>query len=61
MILYIACTPDKYELPLAVADTAEELGEMLGNEMTETQLKALSTDAQVMYTALMTDTLIEEV
>lgn len=31
------------------------------NEMTETQLKALSTDAQVMYTALMTDTLIEEV
>ena len=30
MILYIACTPDKYELPLAVADTAEELGEMLG-------------------------------
>lgn len=30
MILYIACTPDEYELPLCVADTAEELGEMLG-------------------------------
>ena len=30
MILYIACTPDKYELPLYVADTADELGFMLG-------------------------------
>ena len=30
MILYIACTPDEYELPLCVADTAEELGFMLG-------------------------------
>ncbi len=31
------------------------------NELTEAQIKALSTDAQIMYTALMTDTLIEEV
>ena len=30
MILYIACTPDKYELPLYVAESAQELGEMLG-------------------------------
>ena len=30
MILYIACTPDKYELPLFVAESAAELGEMLG-------------------------------
>lgn len=28
--LYIACTPDKYELPFAVGDTAKELGDLLG-------------------------------
>jgi len=26
----MAVTPDKYELPVAVADTAEELGKKLG-------------------------------
>lgn len=30
MVLYIACTPDKYELPLFVAESPAELGEMLG-------------------------------
>lgn len=30
MIFYIACTPDKYELPLFVAESAAELGDMLG-------------------------------
>jgi hypothetical protein len=29
-VLYIACTPDKYELPLFVAESAQELGGMLG-------------------------------
>lgn len=28
--LYVAYTQDKYELPIAVADTAEELARMLG-------------------------------
>lgn len=28
--LWLAVTPDKYELPVAVADTAMELGRMLG-------------------------------
>lgn len=28
--LYMAVTPDKYELPLAVCDTAKELGELFG-------------------------------
>lgn len=28
--LWLAVTPDKYELPIAVADTAAELGRMLG-------------------------------
>lgn len=28
--LWLAVTADEYELPLAVADTAKELGEMLG-------------------------------
>lgn len=28
--VYIACTPDKYELPFAVADSAEELSEQIG-------------------------------
>lgn len=30
MTLWMAVTPDKYELPIAVADTALELGRMLG-------------------------------
>lgn len=30
MILYIMVTRDKYELPLAVADTAAELASMVG-------------------------------
>lgn len=30
MTLWLAVTPDKYELPIAVADTAVELGKMLG-------------------------------
>ena len=30
MMVYIACTPDKYELPIAVADTTKELAQMLG-------------------------------
>lgn len=29
-MLWLAVTPDKYELPLAVADTAEELSYILG-------------------------------
>lgn len=29
-VLYMAVTPDQYELPLAVADTAAELGQMFG-------------------------------
>lgn len=28
--VYIACTPDQYELPFAVADNAKELGSMIG-------------------------------
>ena len=28
--LYIACTNDEYELPIAVADTATELARMVG-------------------------------
>ena len=28
--LYIAVTPDLYELPIAVADTAKELAKMIG-------------------------------
>ena len=28
--LYMAVTPDKYELPLAVCGTAKELGELFG-------------------------------
>lgn len=30
MVLYIAVTRDKYELPIAVADSASELARMLG-------------------------------
>ena len=30
MVLYMAVTPDKYELPLCVAESVAELGEMLG-------------------------------
>lgn len=30
MKLYLAVTPDKYELPLAVCDTAEELAKLFG-------------------------------
>ena len=30
MALWLAVTLDKYELPIAVADTARELGRMLG-------------------------------
>ena len=29
-MLWLAVTPDKYELPIAVADTAVELSKMLG-------------------------------
>ena len=29
-MLWLAVTPDKYELPIAVADTAKELSIMLG-------------------------------
>lgn len=28
--LYMACTDDEYELPIAVADTATELAQMVG-------------------------------
>ena len=31
--LYIATSRDKYELPIAVADSAKELAEMLGMEV----------------------------
>ena len=30
MTVYLAVTPDRYELPVAVADTAAELARMLG-------------------------------
>lgn len=30
MILYIAVTRDKYQLPMAVAETTEELARMIG-------------------------------
>lgn len=30
MVLYLAVSKDKYELPIAVADGAEELSRMLG-------------------------------
>lgn len=30
MTLYMKCTTDKYELPIAVADSPSELAEMLG-------------------------------
>lgn len=30
MVLYLRTTTDKYELPIAVADTAKELAEELG-------------------------------
>lgn len=30
MVIYIAHTMDKYELPIAVADSAQELAEILG-------------------------------
>lgn len=29
-MIWLAVTPDKYELPIAVADTARELSELLG-------------------------------
>lgn len=29
-VIWMAVTPDKYELPVAVADSAEELGKKLG-------------------------------
>lgn len=28
--MYMAVTPDRYELPLAIADTARELGKLVG-------------------------------
>ena len=30
MTVYVAVTPDRYELPIAVGDTTGELAEMLG-------------------------------
>lgn len=30
MILYMAVTPDEYELPLCVAESPAELGQMMG-------------------------------
>ena len=30
MRVYLAVTADKYELPLAIADSADELGQILG-------------------------------
>lgn len=30
MVLYLACTPDKYELPVFVCDTAEEMAAYMG-------------------------------
>lgn len=30
MTLWLAVTPDQYELPIAVADTAEQLSKLLG-------------------------------
>lgn len=30
MTLWLAVTPDKYELPIAVADTQQKLADMLG-------------------------------
>lgn len=35
MTLYVAVTADKYELPLAVSDSAKELGELLGRHRAE--------------------------
>ena len=29
-VIWLAVTPDKYELPVAVADTAAELGKLIG-------------------------------
>lgn len=39
--MYIAITKDKYELPIAVADTAKELAEMVGTKP-NTVLSAIS-------------------
>ena len=41
MVLYMAVTSDKYELPIAVADSPLELGEMLGRSR-NTILSAIS-------------------
>ena len=30
MMVYVAVTPDRYELPIAIGDTALELAQMLG-------------------------------
>ncbi len=43
MHMYMAVTPDEYELPLAVRDTAREIAEIYGKK-TSTVLKAVSSD-----------------
>ena len=40
--LYLATTQDKYELPIAVADSPKELAEMTGRGTRQTVLSAIS-------------------
>lgn len=39
--IWICCEADEYELPIAVADTARELGEMVGFSKHNVELNAL--------------------
>lgn len=39
--LWLCCEADEYELPIAVADTARELGEMVGSNKHNVELNAL--------------------
>lgn len=45
--LYIACTNDEYELPIAVADSATELAQMVG--ITRDSLYSMMTRKQGHY------------
>lgn len=45
--LYMACTDDEYELPIAVADTATELARMVG--ITRDSLYSMLTRKQGHY------------
>lgn len=41
----MAVTADEYELPIAIADTAEELGSILGIHKTSVMTNALRTES----------------